>query len=84
MACGTPVIATNRGSMSELIIPGTNGQLVEGGEQVAVELGYFDPALVRSTVERRFNRDRMVDEYLSLYLKLLERTSTTSRRGVTA
>lgn len=78
MACGTPVIATNRGSMSELIVPGKNGLFVEQNQAAALSAGDFDPAVVRATVETRFNRDRMVDEYLSLYLKLLNRTSATS------
>jgi glycosyltransferase involved in cell wall biosynthesis len=71
MACGTPVVATNRGSMSELIIDGTNGSFAELGRDIAVARDQFDPGVVRASVERRFNVDRMVDEYLALYLRIL-------------
>ncbi len=71
MACGTPVIATDRGSMRELIIEGTNGALIEAGKEIVVPRAQFDPHAVRATVEHRFARDRMVDDYLALYHRIL-------------
>ncbi len=71
MACGTPVLATNRGSMRELIIDGENGAFVSPGEDVAIHRDRFDPKVVRASVEQRFTRDRMVDQYLALYGRIM-------------
>jgi glycosyltransferase involved in cell wall biosynthesis len=71
MACGTPVVATNRGSMRELIIEGTNGTLVDPDQDVDVPRDRFEPRAVRASVERRFNQDRMVDAYLALYREVV-------------
>lgn len=73
MACGTPVLATRRGSMPELISEGTNGKLLDDLTQVEVpSQGQFNPASVRETVARRFSHERMVDEYLALYHRILQ------------
>ncbi len=72
MACGTPVIAARRGSMSELIQEGKNGMLLENFEGFSLPSPEtFDPRLVRSTVDERFSSERMVDEYLELYRRIL-------------
>lgn len=74
MACGTPVIAINRGSMPELIEDGVNGFLVDdvAGAIAAIErIGEIDRAACRRTVEQRFSVDRMADEYLALYRQIL-------------
>ena len=74
MACGTPVIAMNRGSMPEIIEHGRNGFLVQNLEE-AVEavgrIGSLDRAATRSTVERGFSLDRMAERYLALYRSIL-------------
>jgi glycosyltransferase involved in cell wall biosynthesis len=70
MACGTPVIATRRGSMTEIIRHGKNGFLVDTqGEAVAAVHAsrLLDRAAVRLSVEERFDVERMVDDYLALY-----------------
>ncbi len=76
MACGTPVIAYRRGSMPELIEDGVNGFLVDGPEEAAEAVRMvdrLDREAVRATVASRFGVDRMVDEYLALYHRLLGR-----------
>jgi len=75
MACGTPVIARRRGSMSEIIRDGENGYLVGSiGEAVAAvgAAGSIDRTAVRKSVEDKFDSNRMVDEYLALYHRVLE------------
>jgi glycosyltransferase involved in cell wall biosynthesis len=74
MACGTPVIAYNRGSMPELVDDGVTGFLVNSFEDAvaAIErIGEIDRAACRRGVEQRFTVDRMADRYLALYRKLL-------------
>jgi glycosyltransferase involved in cell wall biosynthesis len=70
MACGTPVIAFDRGSMSELIDDGATGALVRDvGEavQAVPRVAAFDRAAIRASTVRRFSRDRMVDDYVRVY-----------------
>jgi glycosyltransferase involved in cell wall biosynthesis len=76
MACGTPVIATRRGSMPELIDHGVTGFLVDTVDE-AVEavarIGEIDRHACRAAVAKRFSVDRMADRYLALYRELLGR-----------
>jgi len=75
MACGTPVIAFNRGAMPELIDHGVTGFLVDTVEE-AVEavgrIGEIDRRACRAAVEARFSVDRMADRYLELYRTILD------------
>jgi glycosyltransferase involved in cell wall biosynthesis len=75
MACGTPVIAFNRGSMPELIEHGKNGYLASGSEE-AIEyvdrINSINRADCRQTVEDRFSADRMVDQYCDVYTMMME------------
>lgn len=75
MACGTPVIASRRGSMPELIEHGVNGFLVDTPEEAAeavARAAELDRRAVRRTVEERFSVDRMADAYLALYRRILD------------
>ncbi|MDH3397193.1 MAG: glycosyltransferase family 4 protein [Acidimicrobiia bacterium] len=84
MACGTPVIAHPRGSMSELIREGENGFLVGSiGEAVAavhISEG-MDRRAVRGSVEHRFDVNRMVDEYLAVYHRVVKNHRTRGAEG---
>jgi glycosyltransferase involved in cell wall biosynthesis len=75
MACGTPVIAFDRGSMPELIENGKSGFLVknvvEAIETVA-RIKEIDRAYCRLHVERHFTVDRMIDEYIEVYETILD------------
>jgi glycosyltransferase involved in cell wall biosynthesis len=76
MACGTPVIASRRGSMPEIITPEVNGCLVESIEEAVEAVASVTDlraAAVRASVERRFDKDRMVDQYIAVYRRILER-----------
>jgi glycosyltransferase involved in cell wall biosynthesis len=75
MACGTPVIATRRGSMVEIIDHGENGFLVDTQDETvgAVDASRFlDRAAVRASVEGHFDVERMVDDYLALYERVVD------------
>jgi glycosyltransferase involved in cell wall biosynthesis len=73
MACGTPVIAFNRGSVPEIIEHGVTGFIVDD-EAEAVRavgrLGRLSRSLIRQRFERRFTARRMAEDYLSLYHRL--------------
>lgn len=74
LACGTPVIAINRGSMPELIDHGITGFLVDdvaGAIEAIGWLGDIDRAACRRAAEERFSVERMADRYLHLYRSIL-------------
>jgi glycosyltransferase involved in cell wall biosynthesis len=76
MACGTPAIAFNRGSMPELIDHGKNGFLVSGCEEAAeyvARIKNIDRLGCRQTVEERFTVDNMVEKYIDVYTKVHEK-----------
>jgi glycosyltransferase involved in cell wall biosynthesis len=80
MATGTPVIAMLRGSMPELITEGVSGWLVTSVDEAVARfasLSTTTPAAVRATVEARFDVNRMVDEYVALYRRILDRKAAS-------
>ncbi len=75
MACGTPVIASSRGSMPEIVLDGENGFLVDSLDDAVAAVqasGGLDRLTVRGSVEHRFDSNRMVDEYLAVYQRVVE------------
>jgi glycosyltransferase involved in cell wall biosynthesis len=76
IACGTPVIATARGSMPEVVDDGVTGFLVRDLDEAETALARV-PALdrreIRAVAVRRFAAERMVDDYIALYTRLLGR-----------
>ncbi|MFH1047545.1 MAG: glycosyltransferase family 4 protein [Patescibacteria group bacterium] len=73
MACGTPVIAYDRGSVREVIKDGVTGFIVKDKRQLVSaikKIDRLDPLACRAWVERKFSVKRMVDDYEELYLKL--------------
>ncbi|MFO7964311.1 MAG: glycosyltransferase family 4 protein [Desulfobacterales bacterium] len=75
MACGTPVIAFDRGSMPELIQSGESGFLVgtvtEAVEAVA-RIDAIDRAYCRRHVEKHFTVERMIRKYTHVYETILQ------------
>jgi len=74
MACGTPVIATRRGSMPELIEDGVTGFLVDTPAEAVAAIdraGEIDRAACRRAVAERFSVARMADDYIALYRRIL-------------
>jgi glycosyltransferase involved in cell wall biosynthesis len=83
MTCGTPVIAFDRGSMSEIIIDGTTGCLVADVASAARAIGLvgqLDRRTIRDVALRRFSSDRMVDEYVAVYRYAVAEYETRSSR----
>ena len=70
MACGTPTIACNRGSVPEIIEDGVSGFVVQDIDQAvnAVHrIGEIDRRRCRERFEARFTAKRMAAEYLESY-----------------
>lgn len=75
MACGTPVIAYNRGSVPEIVDDGLTGFVVEDeiSAVAAVDrLADLDRGQIRKVFERRFTARRMALDYLAAYRGLME------------
>jgi glycosyltransferase involved in cell wall biosynthesis len=73
LACGTPVIANDRGSMRELIDHGVTGFLVNSIDDAVAaigRIGEIDRVACRAAVIARFSVERMADRYLELYRSL--------------
>ncbi len=74
MACGTPVVAFTRGSMPEIVKHGATGFLVgDVCEALAAlrQIPAIDRRACRRWVEQRFSRERMVDDYIAVYRRVL-------------
>lgn len=72
MACGTPVIAYRRGSVPEIVDPGVTGWVVDGDEEAYAacrRASMLDRLRVRRRFEERFTAERMMRDYLALYLR---------------
>jgi len=84
MACGTPVIATNRGAVPEVIEPGRGGVIVEDWRLAPAALADADrisPESCRGYVEERFAPERMVRDYLRAYEAMLASSPPTQLRS---
>jgi len=75
MACGTPVIAYNRGSVAEIIDEGLTGFVVEdetGAVAAVGRLSGLSRPAIRRQFEARFTARRMALDYLAAYRSLME------------
>lgn len=73
LACGTPVIATARGAVPEVIRDGENGFIVdtvEAGAAAVAHLPAISRAACRASFEQRFTVPHMVDRYIAIYDRL--------------
>jgi glycosyltransferase involved in cell wall biosynthesis len=82
MACGTPVLAFRRGSVSEIIDQGVTGAVVDTMEEAVRMLPRviaLDRRAVRRRFEQRFSSARMATDYVALYRSLLKWPSISER-----
>lgn len=79
MACGTPVIAFNKGSVPEIVKNGKTGFVVKDIKE-AVEaikrIDQIDRMECRKWVEKNFTIKKMVDDYEKLYYKILRKNKS--------
>jgi len=75
MACGTPVIAYNRGSVPEIIDQGLTGFIVEDETSAVAAVGRLqgmDRGAIRAQFEKRFTARRMALDYMAAYRDLAD------------
>jgi len=75
MACGTPIVAFDCGSVEEIIIDGVNGFKVKTMEEAirAVEnIEMIDRQGVRDCFDLRYTSKRMAEAYVELYSQILD------------
>ena len=85
MACGTPVIAFNRGASPEIVEDGLTGFVVEderGAVAAANRLSRLSRGTIRRRFEERFTARRMAREYVVVYRSLIEFELMRSRQAV--
>lgn len=82
MACGTPVLAWNCGSVPEIIDEGVSGFILDSERQAlrAIERAAgLDRKLIRGVFERRFTSRGMAEAYSRVY-EQIERQSSPMQR----
>ncbi len=75
MACGTPVIAFNSGSVPEVMDDGVTGFIVNNIDEAVAAAGRIhtlDRAKVRATFDRRWTSRRMAEDYVDVYKSLMQ------------
>ncbi|MCF3934888.1 glycosyltransferase family 4 protein [Acuticoccus sp. M5D2P5] len=73
MSCGTPTIALDRGAVSEILVDGESGFVVEDVDAMVAavaRVGELDRRNVRRLFEERFTARRMARDYLAIYRAL--------------
>lgn len=77
MACGTPVVALNRGSAPEVVVNGKTGFVVNSLSEMVRALQKIDQIKRKDCyehVKQNFSIENMVDGYEKAFLKVLEKT----------
>jgi glycosyltransferase involved in cell wall biosynthesis len=75
MACGTPVIAFNRGAVPEIIVNGKTGFVVDSMDAMIEAVGFIDhvdPRECRIHVQNHFSISCMANKYLELYHQIID------------
>lgn len=87
MACGTPVLALDRGAVPEVLRDGVSGFIghtVDDLVEAAPKVASLDRAAVRREAERRFSAKVMADGYEQVYERVQPaRLTVPSLSGVT-
>jgi glycosyltransferase involved in cell wall biosynthesis len=87
MACGTPVIAYNCGSVPEVIDHGLTGFIVpdeDAALSAISRLDELDRGVIRRRFEQRFSARRMAKDYVDVYEELIEGAAIPKLRALTA
>ncbi len=83
MACGTPVIGFDRGSVSELVIDGKTGFVVpyssgiDGLKKALSRIQTIKPIDCRQHVVKNFSTEKMIENYEKLYNEIIKNHEKT-------
>ena len=72
MACGTPVIAFNKGALPEIIDNNETGFIVDNVQEMAEkisEVKKIDRKKCRQKIEQNYTSEKMAEKYLEIYKK---------------
>jgi len=75
-----PILALNNGGLNDIVSHGNNGFLAPNTEQLkqyVQHLDKIDPRVCRATVEQKFTKEIMAQNYLSLFQKILDKDPTS-------
>jgi glycosyltransferase involved in cell wall biosynthesis len=79
MACGTPVIAYDQGSVPEVMDDGLTGFIVRELDEAAEavrQVRNLSRARCREVFDKRFTATRMANDYIHMYQRMLGRNAT--------
>jgi len=79
MACGTPILALNRGSVPEILSDGETAVIADSSEQLIArfpEVHTIQPQICRRRVEQMFSKERMIEAYEKVYENVLKANSS--------
>jgi glycosyltransferase involved in cell wall biosynthesis len=86
LSCGTPVIASPQGAAQEIVEHGKTGYLNKEVDDLVEAVGRrdeIDRGACRAAAERRFSMERMVDDHVRLYRRLIDQAKVPSLIGRT-
>jgi glycosyltransferase involved in cell wall biosynthesis len=81
LACGTPVISRPKGALPEIVEEGRTGFLGLSVEDLAQALALapeLDREACRASFEKRFSRERMIEDYERIYEKLVAEAGSST------
>ena len=76
MACGTPVIAFNKGSVPEIVVDGKTGFVVDSMDamiETVIRIDSIDPLECRRHVQNHFSITSMACKYSELYKQIIDK-----------
>jgi glycosyltransferase involved in cell wall biosynthesis len=82
MACGTPVIAFNKGAVPEIVVDGKTGFVVDSMNAMTEAVGLIDsidPGECRRHVQNHFSITSMAGKYSELYHRIIDSHKTSDR-----
>jgi glycosyltransferase involved in cell wall biosynthesis len=87
LACGTPVVAFDEGSVPEILEDGVTGFLVQSNHEAVAALGKLsslDRVRCRRAFEDRFTAARMAASYVEIYDRIIRRSRPLAAAGGSA
>jgi glycosyltransferase involved in cell wall biosynthesis len=81
MACGTPVVAFNNGSVPEVLEDGVTGYIVNSEDEAVAalrDIRSLDRERIRAEFDHRFTAQHMAKNYLKLYSRLIRARAESS------